>query len=84
MINTARLSDLIAVLATILAKHGDGPIAIWDQDTGLQLPLEDVHKTADGWYLINGIGYECHGIRYPEPLTQDLHNFIEGKQLPKE
>lgn len=51
------LSDLIVVLVRIRAAYGDGPVVILDTDTAWEMPINAVRKTADGHYLLDGVGY---------------------------
>jgi len=56
--NVLTLSELLGVLERIHAEHGDGPVAIWDADTGWEMLISDVVRSADGHYLLDGGGYD--------------------------
>ena len=52
------ISELIAALSKIQAQYGPGvPVAVLDADTGWKLPLDAIRLSADGWLLIEGVGY---------------------------
>lgn len=66
------LSDLIVVLVRIRAAHGDGPVVISDEDTSWEMPIDTIQKTADGHYLLDGVGYiDDPAVRYSvKPLVE--------------
>jgi hypothetical protein len=69
------VSELIKVLEGLRAWYGaNSPVAISDADTGMQMPIIAIERTADGHLLLMGTGYgdPSDGVKAPNEPTESV------------